>query len=74
MNTKTWKAEHPDDVLMDGMTFADIILMLQCNEKVHNKEVVRKCFKELLARRLEDACEILARNVDFILEQAWREE
>ena len=70
---KEWKLNkdlYSDDNLLDGITFDDIILMLDCNEKEININTAQKCFNELLALRLEDAKELVRINLNEIVKEA----
>ena len=71
MDTKNWQANHPSDTLQDGITFENIIEILQCNErKPHTAATVRKCYKELLQTILQDAEYVLEQNIEYIIKQA----
>jgi ribosomal protein L7/L12 len=70
---KEWKLNkdlYEDDNILDPITFYDIILMLDCNEKVIDKTTALKCYKELLEMRLEDAKDLININLDEIVKEA----
>ncbi len=70
MNTITWEAEYQDDKILDPITFENIILMMQCNEKKpYTAQQVKKCYRELLKTVLEDAEFVLNNNIDYILKE-----
>lgn len=73
MSDKNWKLGddlYTDNNILDPITFEDILLMLQCNEKIINTTSARKCFKELLEMRLEDARFLFDNNIDEIVKIA----
>ena len=73
MPDKQWKLSedmYVDDNILDPIDFDEILLMLQCNEKVIDASSARRCFKELLEMKLEDAHFIFDKNVDEIVRVA----
>jgi hypothetical protein len=61
---------YPEDAVLDPVTFKDIILAVQCNCKIKNKEAVIATAKEILSQRLEDFWGLINNNVDEIIEAA----
>lgn len=58
------------DNVLDSFDFDDIILALQCNEKVIDRRAVKRVFNEILEGRLQDAENILNNNLDEIIKAA----
>ena len=59
-----------EDHILDPISFYDIILMLHCNEKVIDKAAVKRCFREVLESRMEDAMFLLEKNTDEMIRRA----
>lgn len=60
--------EH--DSLLDGITFEDLIITLQSNERVIDEEAVKRVFEDLVRANLKDACFLLKEKMQFILDSA----
>lgn len=62
----------PEDNILDGITFDEIILTLHCNVRKEqiNADAVSKTAKEILEMRLEDCRFILENNIEEIVNRA----
>lgn len=61
-----WKdTPHPQDKIMDEITFQDIILMLQHNSPEQNEQKIQEYFDELLEIHMIDAKAMLEQLVYF---------
>lgn len=59
----------PEDNLLDGLTFDDLILAVhQC--RVVNRATVHATLNEILAQRRQDMMYLLEKNMDVIIEKA----
>ena len=61
---------HEEDDLFRGITFKELIITLQSNEKVIDEKSVYKVFKEIMDYRMEDAKDVLKDNMKEILSSA----
>lgn len=61
---------HPLDDLLAGITFQDLIVAVESNEKVVNEQSVRKVFKEMLKANVKDAEYELKQNMKRIIGEA----
>lgn len=60
---------HPKDTLMSGITFEDLIIAVESNEKEINKSTITKVYNELLKSNMKDAQSELNKNMDWIIKQ-----
>ena len=70
---KAWKLGedlHTEDSLLDGLTFADLILTVHCNCRDITPNAVRKELMEILASRKQDMFYLLEMNMDVIMAEA----
>lgn len=70
---KAWKLGedlHTEDSLLDGLTFADLILTVHCNCRDITPSAVRKELMEILASRKQDMFYLLEMNMDVIMAEA----
>lgn len=58
------------DNMLDGFTFADVILAVHCNCREITPDQVRKQVYEILAGRLEDLDYLLEKNIEEIMQEA----
>ena len=58
------------DNLLDPVTFDELIVTAHCNCKELTPEAVRKECKEIFLSKIEDAKELLERNLDAIVAEA----
>ena len=75
MIERQWKLGddiHLNDSIFDQITFADIILALHCNERVIDKDAVKRTAKDILENRLEDYYYLLENNIDEIIAEAMK--
>ena len=63
---------HPNDNILDPITFEQIILALHCNEKEINHKAVMKVAREILNSRLQDFYFLLGRNEEEIITEAMK--
>lgn len=61
---------RPEDNLMDGITFDEIILTVHCNCRNITRETVSREVNELVSMRMDDMRELLMRNIDIIMAEA----
>jgi hypothetical protein len=62
------------DSILDGITFDDLIVTLQSNERVIDEEAVVRVFEDIVRANLKDARYVLKNNIKFILDNAKGEE
>lgn len=62
------------DSILDGITFDDLIVTLQSNERVIDEEAVVRVFEDIVRANLKDARYVLKNNIKFILDNAKEEE
>ena len=73
MTEKQWKLNedmHPEDCILDPVTFQQVIDALHCNEKELDLKVILKVAKEILDSRLEDFYFLLVNNKNEIIAEA----
>ncbi len=58
---------HQNDTVFDAIDFENIILMMQCNEKVKDEEAVWRCFNEIIDSRMMDAKFLVENNIEEII-------
>ena len=61
---------HPLDDVLAGITFQDLIVTVQSNEKVIDERAVSKVFNEMLKTNIKDAKYELKRNMKQIIGEA----
>lgn len=66
---KLGKDLYPEDNLIDGVTFDDLILAVHQSRTV-NKETVCSVLNEILDQRWQDMLYLLENNMDAIIEKA----
>ena len=67
---REWKLGEdlwPEDNILDGLTFEELITTLRCNCRVVTRKTIGEQFKYILALRLEDAKFLLENNFDEII-------
>lgn len=72
---KKWKLNvdmHPNDCILDSITFADIILVAHCNERVINEDAIKRIARDMIECRLEDFYYILDNNIEEIIAEAMK--
>lgn len=60
----------PDDNLLDGFTFASLILAVRCNCQHITPEAVRRTAKEILDSQMQDYRYLLENNIEEIMAEA----
>jgi len=60
----------PSDSLLDGLTFADLILAVHCNCREVTREAVHAELKQILENRKQDMDFLLEKNMDAIIAAA----
>lgn len=73
MDVRSWTLGddlRPEDNLMDGITFDEIILTVHCNCRNITQETVIREVNDLVSMRLDDMRELLMRNIDIIMSEA----
>lgn len=58
------------DNLLDGLTFADLILVVCCNSRIITPTAVQKELQEMLESRMQDMRVLLAKNMNEIIREA----
>jgi len=61
---------HVKDDLIKAVTFEDLIIVVQSNEQVVNRETIGKVFRELMHSTITDAYVELRDKMSWIIEQA----
>lgn len=70
---KQWKLGEdlfPEDNMLDGFSFEDMIVLVKCNCEELTPANARKELEQMLASRLEDMYFLFDKNIDKILENA----
>ncbi len=49
---------HPEDNLLDAMTFQELIITVKCNEPGRSRKTIERVFNEILAAKVRDAKEM----------------
>lgn len=60
----------PDDNILDGFTFASLILAVRCNCHHITPEAVRRTAKEILDSQMQDYRYLLENNIEEIMAEA----
>lgn len=60
------------DNLLDGLTFDDLILAVQCNCREITPEAVAKELRDMLASRMQDMEFLVKNNLPYIIGEARR--
>jgi hypothetical protein len=60
---------HQKDDLLSGITFEDLIIAVESNEKEINKSTITKVYNELLKANMKDAQFELNKNMDWIIKK-----
>lgn len=77
MNERQWKLGDDclkDDVILDAVTFNDLILAVRCNCQNKTREAVIQTAKEILSQRKEDFWFLIENNIQEIIDIATPEE
>lgn len=74
INDIIWRDKfHPEENLLDGFTYSDLILGLRCGKlQNRNLEGAKKLAKEILEQRLQDMWYLLELNFDQIMKEVER--
>ena len=73
MTDKAWKLGddlYPEDNLLDGITFDELILTAHCNCRTITPQAVQRELSEILESRKQDMEFLLKKNMDIIIEEA----
>lgn len=73
MIEKQWKLNedmHPQDCILDSVTFQQVIDALHCNERVINENAVWGVVREIMDSRLEDLQYLIENNINEIIAEA----
>lgn len=73
MIEKQWKLNedmHKSDCIFDPITFEDIILAAHCNERVLDKNAIKRVAREILESRLQDFEYLIENNINEIIAEA----
>ena len=76
MYDRKWKLGddlYPEDNILDGITFQELITTVHCNCKTVTPKAVLQEFETILAIRMEDARFILRNNLSEIMQNAGKE-
>lgn len=63
---------HPDDYVLDPITFSEIIMTLHCNEKVINENAVWGVVREIMEIRMQDFQYLIENNIEEIIAEAMK--
>lgn len=61
---------HPEDSILDGITFEELIVTVKCNCEKLTPENAKRELKQILEGRLEDMYFLFEKNLDVILAMA----
>lgn len=64
---------YPEDNILDGITFQELITTVHCNCRTVTPEAVMQEFETILAIRMEDARFLLRNNLSEIMQNAGKE-
>lgn len=73
ISERQWKLGEdlfPEDNMLDGFSFEDMIVLVKCNCEDLTPANARKELEQMLASRLEDMYFLFDKNIDKILEIA----
>ena len=73
MIERKWKLNddmHKTDCILDPVTFEDIILAAHCNERVLDKNAIKRVAREIIEARMFDFEYILENNINEIIAEA----
>ena len=73
MNERKWKLNedmHPQDCILDPVTFQQVIDAVHCNERVINENAVWGVVREIMDSRLEDLQHLIQNNINEIIAEA----
>lgn len=73
MTERKWKLNddmHKSDCIFDPITFEDIILAAHCNERVLDKNAIKRVAREILENRLQDFEYLIQNNINEIIAEA----
>ena len=73
MPDRQWKLNedmHPNDCILDPVTFQQVIDAVHCNERVINEFAVRRVVREILESRLQDFMYLIENNINEIIAEA----
>ena len=73
MTDKAWKLGddlYPEDNLLDGITFGELILTVHCNCQTITPQAVQRELRKILEIRKQDMEFLLKKNMDAIMEDA----
>ena len=79
MGERKWKLGedmYPEDSVLDGFSFNDIIRAVRCGcRDMSDKSEIISIYKDIIQQRLEDADFVLMNNLDEIIRYAsWEAE
>jgi len=60
---------NQDALVLDPISFRDIILSVYSNEDSRDKEAVKKTYLEMVEAQTQDSAETLMKNMDKILDE-----
>lgn len=64
---------YPEDNLLDGISFDELITTVRCNCRTITQQAVMQEFETILSIRLEDARFLLRNNLSAIMQTAGKE-
>lgn len=73
MQDRQWKLNedmHPQDYILDPVTFQQVIDALHCNEKTINENAVWGVVREIIDSRLQDFYFLIGNNINEIIAEA----
>ena len=75
MEDRKWKLNediHPDDCILDPVTFQQVIDAVHYNERVINGSTVHRVAREIVESRLQDFMYLIENNMNEIIAEAKR--
>lgn len=73
---RAWKLGddlYPEDNILDGITFQELITTVRCNCRTVSPEAIMREFETILAIHMEDARFLLRNNLSAIMQTAGKE-
>lgn len=73
MTERKWKLNedmHPQDCILDPVTFQQVIDAVHCNERVINGFTVHRVAREIVESRLQDFMYLINNNMNEIIAEA----
>ena len=69
-NWKLGEDVYPEDNILDGITFQEVIMTVHCNCREITYDAIRKEVSTLLKMRIEDMKILMEKNLAVIVDEA----